>query len=310
MDMVDVGLETMLPVLFSSFSPCSMFLSLTLFSTSSLFPASTMFPPLPNQADTGTEGALTCSSTSEFLLFLESPGFLVFSSSLLRMEVMWKKSSSYVLWSRTACKAFSSSGFSLLTSVSSICTRNGWVGWKMLLMLRKKSRKDFPSDHQWQKRELKRIRLTKVDFWKNESLNMIFCVDEPVYTISNDMKGNDPGKFRNWTSNLNTRMWKTSNEIPYSTSTTTSSVSNFAGSGFDCVKEEVINNLEIEIWVKNSKLKENQQQELKRATSCPKNIWGFQIKKTNIGWFIVYQFVTNDNDELQLNYLKCSKWIL
>ena len=101
---------------------------------------------------------------------------------------------------------------------------------------------------------------------------MIFCLDGPVYTISNDMKENDLGKFRNWTSNLKTRMRKTSNESQYSTSTTTSSVSNFAGSGFDCVKEEVINNLEIEIWVKNSKLKENQQQELKRATSCPKNI--------------------------------------
>ena len=78
----------------------------------------------------------------------------------------------------------------------------------------------------------------------DKSLNMNFCLDEPIYTIPNNIKDNDLGKFRNWTSNLQTRMRKTSNESQYSTSTTTSSVSNFAGSGFDCVKEEVINNLE------------------------------------------------------------------
>ena len=80
------------------------------------------------------------------------------------------------------------------------------------------------------------------------------------------------GRIRNWTSNLQTRMRKTSAESQYSTSTTLSAVSNFTGSGFDCVKEEVSNNFEIEIWVKNCKTKKDPQPELRRAVSCPKNI--------------------------------------
>ena len=90
------------------------------------------------------------------------------------------------------------------------------------------------------------------------------------------------GKFWNWTSNVTRRIRKSSSESQCSTSTATSTVPTLAGTGFECVAEEVASGLEIEIWVKNNKKHCEAVPELRRAISCPaKSVCSNQEKVLN-----------------------------